>query len=41
MSSRNIINGVSWTKNLEGEEVPQLVESGKNNLLDQKLQGNV
>ena len=29
MSSRNIINGVSWTKNLEGEEVPQLVESGK------------
>ena len=41
MSSRNIINGVSWTKNLEGEEVPQLVESGKNNSLDQKLQGNV
>ncbi len=41
MSSRNIINGVSWTKNLEGEEVPQLVESGKNNLLDQKLRGNV
>ena len=37
MSSRNIINGVSWTKNLEGEEVPQLVESGKNNLLDLKL----
>lgn len=41
MSSRNIINGVSWTKNLEGEEVPQLVESGKNNSLDQRLQGNV
>lgn len=41
MSSRNIINGVSWTKNLEGEEVPQLVESGKNNLLDLKLRENV
>ena len=41
MSSRNIINGVSWTKNLEGEEVPRLVESGKNNLLDLKLRGNV
>ena len=41
MSSRNIINGVSWTKNLEGEEVPQLVESGKNNLLDAKLRENV
>lgn len=29
MSSRNIINGVSWTKELDGEEVPQLVEAGK------------
>lgn len=36
MSSRNIINGVGWTTKLEGEEVPQLVEAGKNNLSVQR-----
>ena len=40
MSSRNIINGVSWTKNLEGEEVPQLVESGKQ-FVGSEIAGNV
>lgn len=40
MSSRNIINGVGWTKELQGEEVPQLVEAGKNNLLAQRLLEN-
>ncbi|WP_283749249.1 3-phosphoglycerate dehydrogenase family protein [Bacillus cereus] len=39
MSSRNIINGVSWTKNLEGEEVPQLVESGKKQFVGSEIAG--
>ncbi|WP_242222531.1 phosphoglycerate dehydrogenase [Bacillus cereus group sp. BfR-BA-01380] len=29
MSSRNVIDGIVWTKGLQGEEVPQLVEKGK------------
>lgn len=39
MSSRNIINGVSWTKNLEGKEVPQLVESGKKQFVGSEIAG--
>ncbi|MEH6892434.1 3-phosphoglycerate dehydrogenase family protein [Bacillus sp. JJ864] len=29
MSSRNVVDGIVWTKGLQGEEVPQLVEKGK------------
>ncbi|MBC6972194.1 3-phosphoglycerate dehydrogenase [Bacillus sp. Xin] len=39
MSSRNIINGVGWTKALEGEEVPQLVEAGKKQFVGSEIAG--
>ncbi|MFJ8526902.1 3-phosphoglycerate dehydrogenase family protein [Bacillus sp. NPDC094106] len=39
MSSRNIINGVGWTKGLEGEEVPQLVEAGKKQFVGSEIAG--
>ncbi|WP_459502415.1 phosphoglycerate dehydrogenase [Bacillus sp. C1] len=39
MSSRNIINGVSWTAGLEGEEVPQLVEAGKKQFVGSEIAG--
>ena len=29
ISSRNVVDGIVWTKELHGEEVPQLVEKGK------------
>ncbi|MDM5155399.1 phosphoglycerate dehydrogenase [Bacillus sp. DX1.1] len=39
MSSRNIINGVGWTKELQGEEVPQLVEAGKKQFVGSEIAG--
>ena len=38
-SSRNLFEGIAWTKTLEGEgdQIPKLVEAGKNNLLGKKL----
>lgn len=38
-SSRNLFDGVAWTKTLVGEgvDVPKLVEAGKNNSLEKKL----
>lgn len=39
MSSRNIIDGVGWTKELEGEEVPQLVEAGKKQFVGSEIAG--
>ncbi|YAR63483.1 phosphoglycerate dehydrogenase [Bacillus cytotoxicus] len=39
LSSRNIINGVSWTKGLEGKEIPQLVEAGKKQFVGSEIAG--
>ncbi|EOW9527457.1 phosphoglycerate dehydrogenase [Bacillus cytotoxicus] len=39
LSSRNIISGVSWTKGLEGKEIPQLVEAGKKQFVGSEIAG--
>ncbi len=41
MSSRNLIQGVSWAKTLigQGDDVPKLVEAGKGNFVGPELQG--
>lgn len=37
-SSRNLFAGVEWTKGLDGQgdQIPKLVEAGKNSLLEKK-----
>ncbi|MGF9966090.1 phosphoglycerate dehydrogenase [Bacillus rhizoplanae] len=39
MSSRNIVDGIVWTKDLQGEEVPQLVEKGKKQYVGSEIAG--
>lgn len=41
LTSRDIIDGVNWTKSLmgKGDEVPALVEKGKKNFAGQEIQG--
>ncbi|MDZ7608504.1 MAG: 3-phosphoglycerate dehydrogenase family protein [Cyclobacteriaceae bacterium] len=41
LSSRNLVQGINWTKNLAGEgaEVPKLVEKGKADFVGPELQG--
>lgn len=40
-SSRNLFNGIQWTKGLEGkgEEVPKLVEAGKKQFVGKEIKG--
>ena len=41
LSSRDIIDGANWAKTLigQGEQVPNLIEKGKNNFAGQEIQG--
>ncbi|MGG0240101.1 3-phosphoglycerate dehydrogenase family protein [Bacillus rhizoplanae] len=39
MSSRNLVDGIVWTKDLQGEEVPQLVEKGKKQYVGSEIAG--
>lgn len=39
MSSRNLIDGIVWTKGLEGEGVPKLVEAGKKQYVGSEIAG--
>ncbi|HDX9590116.1 TPA: 3-phosphoglycerate dehydrogenase [Bacillus pseudomycoides] len=39
MSSRNLVDGIVWTKGLQGEEVPQLVEKGKKQYVGSEIVG--
>ncbi|WP_028401603.1 phosphoglycerate dehydrogenase [Ectobacillus panaciterrae] len=41
MSSRNLLDGISWAKNLhgQGEAVPQLVEAGKKEYVGTEIRG--
>ncbi|MFD3449803.1 phosphoglycerate dehydrogenase [Microbacteriaceae bacterium 4G12] len=41
LSSRNLLDGIQWTKSLQGEgdQIPQLVESGKKNYVGSEIRG--